>query len=47
MFCIWADYPGDETEENVINKTADTIAAFGSKLPKLNTTPVQHQPFDQ
>ena len=41
MFCIWADYPGDETEENVINKTADTIAAFGSKLPKLNTTPVQ------
>ena len=41
MFCIWADYPGDETEASVISKTADTIAAFGSKLPKLNTTPVQ------
>lgn len=41
MFCIWADYPGDETEASVISKTADTIAAFGSTLPKLNTTPVQ------
>ena len=44
MFCIWADYPGDETEASVISKTADTIAAFGSTLPKLNTTPVQPEP---
>lgn len=34
MFCIWADYPGAETEANVISKTADTIAAFGATLPK-------------
>lgn len=33
MFCIWADYPGAETEASVISKTADTIAAFGATLP--------------
>lgn len=33
MFCIWADYPGAETEASVISKTADTIAAFGKTLP--------------
>ena len=27
MFCIWADFPGAETEASVISKTADTIAA--------------------
>lgn len=36
MFCIWADYPGAETEKSVINKTADTIAAFGKALPAVN-----------
>ena len=35
MFCIWADYPGAETEESVISKTADTIAAFGKALPTV------------
>lgn len=39
MFCIWSDYPGAETEENVISKTADTIKAFGGALPVL--TPSQ------
>lgn len=34
MFCIWADYPGAETEASVITKTAATIAAFGATLPK-------------
>ena len=33
MFCIWADYPGAETEASVISKTADTIKAFGKTLP--------------
>lgn len=33
MFCIWADYPGAETEANVISKTAATIDAFGKTLP--------------
>ncbi len=42
MFCIWADYPGDETEASVISKTADTIKAFGGALPKL--TPTQPEP---
>ena len=41
MFCIWADYPGAETEASVLTKTADTIAAFGATLPKLSTTPVE------
>lgn len=35
MFCIWADYPGAETEASVISKTADTIAAFGKALPQI------------
>lgn len=35
MFCIWADYPGAETGESVISKTADTIAAFGKTLPEV------------
>lgn len=36
MFCIWSDYPGAETEESVIKKTADTISAFGKTLPTVN-----------
>ena len=36
MFCIWADYPGAETEASVISKTADTISAFGATLPKID-----------
>lgn len=36
MFCIWEDYPGAETEASVISKTADTIAAFGATLPKID-----------
>lgn len=35
MFCIWADYPGAETEAGVISKTAATIAAFGKTLPEV------------
>lgn len=35
MFCIWADYPGAETEASVISKTAATIAAFGKALPEI------------
>ena len=35
MFCIWADYPGAETEADVISKTAATIAAFGKTLPQI------------
>ena len=35
MFCIWADYPGAETGESVISKTAATIAAFGKTLPEV------------
>lgn len=35
MFCIWADYPGPETEASVISKTAATIKAFGEALPEV------------
>lgn len=35
MFCIWADYPGAMTEDEVINGSAATIAAFGRTLPKV------------
>ena len=38
MFCIWCDYPGDDTAENVVSKTAATIAAFGKTLPNPPTT---------
>ncbi len=44
MFCIWADYPGAETEANVISKTADTIAAFGAALPKVTSGAVTPTP---
>ncbi len=33
MFCIWCDYPGEDTEANVIKSTSATIAAFGKTLP--------------
>ena len=36
MFCIWADYPGAETEASVIRKTSATIAAFGKTLPAVS-----------
>lgn len=32
MFCIWADYPGAETEEDVFTKTEATIQKFGRTL---------------
>ncbi len=38
MFCIWCDYPGDDTAENVVSKTAVTIDAFGKALPNPPTT---------
>lgn len=42
MFCIWADSPGVLTEQQVIDQTAATIAAFGKALPAATpdtTTP--------
>ncbi len=37
MFCVWSDFPGDGTEDYVIQKTEGAIAAFGATLPKVNT----------
>lgn len=37
MFCIWCDYPGADSESNVISSTAATIAAFGKTLPEVKT----------
>ena len=44
MFCIWADYPGAETEASVISKTAATISAFGKTLPKVTSGTVTPTP---
>lgn len=44
MFCIWADYPGAESEADVISKTAATIAAFGAALPKVTSGTVTPTP---
>ena len=35
MFCIWADYPGSMSEDDVLSGTAATIAAFGKTLPQF------------
>ena len=34
MFCIWCDYPGADTDSNVVENTKNTIAAVGKTLPK-------------
>lgn len=38
MFCIWCDYPGADTEANVVSKTADTMAAFAKTLPNTSNS---------
>lgn len=38
MFCIWCDYPGAGTENDVVNATAATIDAFGKTMPVSNGT---------
>lgn len=44
MFCIWSDYPGAESEADVISKTAATIDAFGAALPKVTSGTVTPTP---
>lgn len=44
MFCIWSDYPGAESEADVISKTANTIKAFGGALPKVTSGTVTPTP---
>lgn len=36
-FCIWSDYPGDDTEKNVVKNTTATISAFGGTLPTVDS----------
>ena len=38
MFCIWCDYPGADTEANVVSETADTMAAFAKTLPSTSNS---------
>lgn len=38
MFCIWCDYPGADTEANVVSQTADTMAAFAETLPSTSNS---------
>lgn len=44
MFCIWSDYPGAESEADVISKTAATIRDFGAALPKVTSGTVTPTP---
>lgn len=44
MFCIWSDYPGAETEADVISKTAATITAFGGAVTSGTVTPTPTTP---
>ena len=44
MFCIWSDYPGAETEADVISKTAATIKAFGAAVTSGTVTPAPTTP---
>lgn len=38
MFCVWCDYPGADSAENVVSKTANTMAAFGKTLPSASNS---------
>lgn len=38
MFCIWCDYPGADTEANVVSRTADTMDAFAKTLPSTSNS---------
>lgn len=38
MFCIWCDYPGNDSDANVVSKTEPVIKAFGATLPNPPTT---------
>lgn len=38
MFCIWCDYPGADTEANVVSKTAGTMTAFAKTLPSTSNS---------
>lgn len=38
MFCIWCDYPGADTEANVVSNTAGTMAAFAKTLPSTSNS---------
>ena len=38
MFCVWCDYPGADSAENVVSKTAETMAAFAKTLPSTSNS---------
>lgn len=44
MFCIWSDFPGAETEDEVISGSAATIAAFGAAVTSGTVTPTPTTP---
>ncbi len=47
MFCIWCDYPGAGTEENVLSSTQDVIAAFGATLPTTEKVESENTVFSE
>lgn len=44
MFCIWSDFPGAMTEDEVISGSAATIAAFGETVTSGTVTPTPTTP---
>lgn len=42
MFCIWCDYPGNKTEEYIVDTTKEPMAAFGDKLPETAKVSVSY-----
>lgn len=44
MFCIWCDYPGARTEQQVIDATKATITAFGKTMAVSNDIPTTTPP---
>ncbi len=44
MFCIWSDFPGAMTEDEVISGSAATIAAFGKTVTSGTVTPTPTTP---
>ena len=44
MFCIWCDYPGAKTEDQVVSQSKDAMTAFGKTMASSDDTPTTPTP---
>ena len=44
MFCIWCDYPGAKTEDQVVSQSAAAMTAFGKTMASSDDTPTTPTP---